>query len=132
MQDSNGWKVACVVSDWQAIDAGQLSLRRGERVRIMQRLNGGFLVQKIRNSSPAGEQSPIEEGWVPSHSLAFASTVGISFLTMLCVRILYISALKHISFLDECFQWNSQETMVIQVSQAKFQCRQCCWIEKKS
>lgn len=67
--------VACVVSDWQASEAGQLSLRRGERVRILKHSKThGVLVQKLRNLPEAAEFHS-EEGWVPTHALAFSSVV---------------------------------------------------------
>ncbi|XP_034255517.1 kalirin isoform X2 [Thrips palmi] len=69
--------IACVVSDWQASEAGQLSLRRGERVKILKQSKAnGVLVQKLRNSQ-AAEFHSTEEGWVPAHALAFSSTASI-------------------------------------------------------
>lgn len=74
LQDQSGCSTACVVSDWQAAEAGQLSLRRGERVKILKHSKAnGFFVQKFRNLLKSSES--IEEGWIPTHCIAFPSMV---------------------------------------------------------
>lgn len=77
--ESMGSAVACVVSDWQAAEAGQISLRRGERVRILKHSKAnGYFVQKLRNSSLTSGMLSSEEGWVPTHAIAFASATNTS------------------------------------------------------
>ncbi|KAK3932149.1 Kalirin [Frankliniella fusca] len=77
--DSAAWSAACVVSDCQAVEAGQLSLRRGERVRILKHSKAnGFFVQKLRNSTQTARAPTLEEGWVPAHCIAISTMANSS------------------------------------------------------
>ncbi|XP_052122184.1 kalirin isoform X6 [Frankliniella occidentalis] len=77
--DSAGCTAACVVSDCQAVEAGQLSLRRGERVRILKHSKAnGFFVQKLRKSSHTARIPSSEEGWVPAHCIAISTMASSS------------------------------------------------------